>query len=88
MAQFEERFAGHTAGEMHGRWPPREPEDASRLAWQEPCGDVTGSNLVLGDVVRTQICERGKQDVSLRRWPSVSFISTPGRRRLFEGTLL
>lgn len=88
VAQLEGRFAGQTAGEMHSHWPPGEPEDAPRLAWQESCRDVTGSNLVLGDVIRTQICESGEQGVSLRCWPSVSFISAPGRRRLFEGTLL
>lgn len=62
MAQLE----GQTAGEMHGHWPPGEPEDAPRLAWQEPCRDVTGSNLVVGEVVHPQICGSGKQDVSLR----------------------
>ena len=88
MAQLGERFTDQTTGERHGHWPPGELEDAPGLTWQVPCGNITAPNLVLEDVVHTQIDESGKQDVSLRLWPCVSFISTPGRRRLFEATLL
>lgn len=87
-AQLEGRFSDQPTGELHSLWPPGEQEDAPRLARHEPCGDVTGSDLVLRDEGHRQIHKSGKQDVSLRHWPSVSFISTSERRRLFEGTFL